>query len=111
VISDAGTNLNIATKGCVYVTEVTNTGATKNPLQIGSGQQSSSGACTGIASKVGCAPPTSGCGNATLPSEAVAGLEVNQSLFITEIYYSYAPVTPFLGGKILPKQLYDAAYY
>jgi hypothetical protein len=111
VINDAGSNLDFTKRGCVIVTSVTNTGATKNPLQIGSGQQSASGSCTGITSKVGCAPPASGCGNATLPSEAIAGLEVNQSLFITEIYYSYAPVTPFAGGKLLPKQLYDAAYY
>jgi hypothetical protein len=111
VITDAGTNLNFASKGCDVVTQVTNTGATKNPLQISSGEQSLAGSCTGITSKVGCAPPASGCGNATLPSEAVAGLEVNQALYITEIYYTYAPVTPFVSGKLLPKQLYDAAYY
>ena len=111
VVNDAGNDLNIATSGCVIVTAVLNTGATKNPLQISSGQQSFSGACGGITSKVGCAPPASGCGNATLPSEAVAGLEVNQSLYVTEIYYSYSPVTPFTGGKIIPTQLYDAAYY
>jgi len=111
VINDAGANLSLTNKGCVIVTAVTNTGATKNPLQISTGGQASSGSCTGITSKVGCAPPTSGCGNATLPSEAAAGLQVNQSLYITEIYYSYTPVTPFAGNKVLPSQLYDAAYY
>lgn len=111
VANDAGTNLNFTNKGCIFVTAVTNTGAAKNPLQINAGGQASTGSCTGITSKVGCAPPSAGCGNASLPSEAVAALQTNQSLYVTEIYYSYSPVTPFAGGKILPTQLYDAAYY
>lgn len=109
VVNDAGTNLNLSTKGCVIVTSVVNTGTGTHPLQVSG--QSSSGACTGLSSKVGCFPPPSACGNATLPSDAVAALAANQSLYVTEIYYSYAPVTPFAGGKFLPTQLYDAAYY
>jgi hypothetical protein len=109
VINDAGTDLSFATKGCVIVTSVLNTATGTHPLQVSN--QASSGSCTGLSSKIGCYPPPSACGNATLPSEAVAALAANQSLYVTEIYYSYSPVTPFAGGKYLPTQLYDAAYY
>jgi TadE-like protein len=109
VVNDAGSNLNLSTKGCVVVTSVLNTGTGAHPLQVSG--QASLGTCTGLSSKIGCYPPPSACGTATLPSEAVAALGVNQSLYVTEIYYSYSPVTPFAGGKLLPTQLYDAAYY
>jgi hypothetical protein len=59
---------------------------------------------------VGCYPPPSSCGNASLPSDAVAALGMNQSLYITEIYYTYTPVTP-VGNRLVPTQLYDVAYY
>jgi hypothetical protein len=109
VANDAGTNLNLSTQGCVIVTSVVNTGTGSHPLQVSG--QSFSGACTGSSSKVGCYPPPSACGNATLPSEAVAALAANQSLYVTEIYYTYTPVTPFAGGAFLPTRLYDAAYF
>ncbi len=108
VLNDSGTDLSLASNGCVIVTAVTDTGSGSHPLQVSG--QSFSGACTGIASKVGCYPPPSACGNATLPSDAVAALSASQSLYVTEIYYTFTPVTP-VGGKILPTQLYDAAYY
>jgi hypothetical protein len=113
VVTDAGTDLNIGSKGCVIITSVTNTGATKNPLQVTG--QASQGSCTGITSKIGCYPPPATCGVAALSSEANAALQVNQSLFITEIFYTYSTVTP-IGtllnkSSILPTQLYDAAYY
>jgi hypothetical protein len=109
VVSDAGTDLNLTSSGCVIVTAVTNTGAGTHPVQVTG--QSYSGTCGGISSKIGCYPPPSTCGNATIPSEALAALGANQSLYVTEIYYSYSPVTPFSGGKLLPTQLYSAAYY
>ncbi len=108
VVTDAGTNLNLSSNGCVIVTAVVNTNSGSHPIQVSG--QSFSGSCTGLSSKIGCYPPPSACGNATLPSEAVAALGANQSLYVTEIYYTYAPITPF-GGKVLPTQLYDAAYY
>ncbi len=111
VVNDAGTDMSLTSTGCVIVTAVTNTGAAKNPDQINQGGQASAGSCSGIVSKVGCAPPSAGCGNASIPSEAAAALQVNQSLYITEVYYNYTPVTPFAGSKMLPTRLYDAAYY
>jgi hypothetical protein len=114
VVNDAGNNLNIGAGGCVYVTTVFNTGSVGgNPLQVS--QQASLGACSGISSKVGCAPPARGCGPAALPSEAAAALQSGQNLYVTEVYYSFSPVTP-VGALLkdvsaLPAQLYDAAYY
>lgn len=113
VVTDAGTDLNMGSKGCVIVTSVTNNGATKNPLQVTG--QASQGSCSGITSKIGCYPPPATCGVASLSSEANAALQVNQSLFITEIFYTFSTVTPIGAllnkSNILPTQLYDAAYY
>jgi len=113
VVSDAGSDLQLATLGCVIATSVTNTGAQKNPMQVTG--QSTQGACTGISSKIGCYPPPSTCGNASLPSEAAAALQVNQSLYITEIFYTYSTVTPLgtllKNANVLPTTLYDVAYY
>lgn len=113
VVSDAGKNLNITSSGCVFVTAVLNTGSGASPLKVT--EQSSQGACSGLASKVGCYPPPNTCGTATLPSEAAHALQSGQSLYVTEVFYSFSAVTP-VGGFLktvnaLPSQLYDAAYY
>lgn len=114
VVTDAGTNLSLSSQGCVIVTSVLKTAGVSNPLQV-TGQSAPQGACTGISSKIGCYPPPSTCGSATLPSEAVAALQLNQTLYITEIYYTYKAVTPIgkllNNANLLPSQLYDAAYY
>jgi TadE-like protein len=108
VLSDAGTDLNLATSGCIIVSSITNTGSGDTPLRVTG--QSFAGSCTGISSKVGCYPPPSNCGIATIPSEAVSALGTDQSLYVTEIYYTFKPATP-IGGSIVPERLYDAAYY
>jgi TadE-like protein len=114
VVADAGTNLAMSTKACVIVTAVLNTGVGGHPNQV-TAQSTKVGACSGISSQIGCFPPPSSCGNATLPAEAVAALQVNQSLYVTEVYYAYSTVTPIgsllLNANLLPSQLYDAAYY
>ena len=113
VVNDAGSDLNLASLGCVIATSVTNTGAGTHPLQVTG--QSTQGSCSGISSKIGCFPPPSTCGNASLPSEATSALQTNQSLYITEIFYKYSTVTPIgtllNNANILPTSLYDAAYY
>ena len=113
VVTYAGTNINLNTMGCVIVTAVTNTGASANPLQV-TAQASQCGIA--VSSKVGCLKGAPGCGssNATLPEEAALALQVNQSLYVTEIFYTYVGITPLsnlLGSSILPPQLYRAAYY
>jgi len=115
VMSDADINMN--GKGCVIVTainspssgsyKITNR-ASSNPCnagtsKIGTCTSNGSGYCTGTASG--------------LPSgvTTVLGVSSNITMYVTEVSYNYAPVTP-IGALLhtnnwLPSQLYRAAYY
>jgi Flp pilus assembly protein TadG len=100
-----GASLNIGTRGRIIVTEVANDSSGKPQIK---GQQESP---TGIrvASAVG-----SGVGKpATVPRTALTVLNAGQTLFVTEVFYSYAPMTP-VGGFLkmkLTSTLYDVAYF
>jgi Flp pilus assembly protein TadG len=117
VVNYAGNDLNMSTKGCVIVTAVT---CQTNPCNGGGAnvQVTSQASKCGItaASKIGCLKGQGGCNssNATIPSNAGLALQLNQSLYITEVFYKYNTVTPlpkFMGNGVLPSQLYSAAYY
>ena len=117
VVTYAGSDLNMSTKGCVIVTAVS---CQTNPCNGGPSnlQVTAQAKQCGItaSSKVGCLKGQGSCNssNAVLPSNAALALQLNQSLYVTEVFYTYRAVTPipgFLGNGALPSQLYSAAYY
>ena len=50
---------------------------------------------------------------ASVPSSAAAIVQPGQTIYITEIFYSYQPITPDydLLKLALPSTLYEAAYF
>ena len=113
VTNDAGTTLDMAHRGCVIITTVSNQSGTlaitDQAYQCG----------ISASSQIGCLKGVNGCQSTTpvLPSAAQTALssEPNGStLTVTEIYYNYSPVTPItalLGTSTLPSQFYTAAFY
>jgi Flp pilus assembly protein TadG len=99
--------LNINTKGKVIISAVLNTGkAFLITDQIAEGPLAGT-------SKIG-----SLSNNATMPftespTDSGAIPQPNQTLFVTEVFYSYTAVTPVgrIVGFTLPTTLYDAAYF
>ena len=114
VVNYAGSDINLSTKGCVFVTAVTNEGS--GAYQVT--DQASQCAITGELSKVGCLNGVGSCKTsaAVLPPAAVTALTTEptgSSIYVTEVYYSFSGVTPIsrLLGKSLPSQFYSVAYY
>ncbi len=113
VATDAASVLDLQNQGCIIVTVVTNNSGT---LQI-TDQNSQCG--IQAASRIGCLMGKPGCNSSTptLPTAASTALQSEvsgSSLFVTEIFYSYAtttPITSLLQGAALPSQLYSVAYY
>jgi Flp pilus assembly protein TadG len=98
----ASSALNLSTSGQVIVSSVFNNG-TKVQLtaQV---SQGGIGATSQIGSVIG--------GTATLPATVVP--QANQTVYVTEVFYKYKPITPIgnlLVGTVLPSKLYDVAYY
>lgn len=104
-LNTQGASMNIGTQGMIILTEVVNDSNGNPEIEF---QQ---GASTGIpvASKVG-----TGVGNpAIVPSNASTVLSAGQTLYITEVFYSYKPMTP-IGGFLktsLASNLYEVAYF
>jgi len=100
-----GSSLNMGTRGRIIVTEVNGTSTKPNIVQ----QQISS---TGIAAT---SVIDSWIRNPAknIPLNAKTVLNAGQTLFVTEVFYSYVPITP-VGGFLkmkLASTLYDVAYF
>lgn len=106
VISNA-IPLNISAHGQVIITAVYNTGkAFVITDQISEGQLTQT-------SKIGTLANSN---NVTMPFLATATGTIpqsNQTVFVTEVYYTYTGVTPIgkILGFTLPSTLYDVAYF
>jgi len=112
VIANAGSDLAMSTAGCVIVTAVTNTNTAQHPLQV-TDQAKSCG--ISASSQIGCMYGVGGCAtsNATIPASAASVLQLNQAIYVTEIYYNYGTVTPlpkFITNLAMPSQLYAVGY-
>jgi Flp pilus assembly protein TadG len=109
VVNDAPP-LNLSTSGLVIITSVTNNGKSYTITA----QQSQGG--ISASSKIGsatCAKPPC---PATMPIAATdpnAIPQPNQTAYVTEVFYSYTPITPIgsILKIVLPSQLYDVAYF
>jgi Flp pilus assembly protein TadG len=111
VVND-GAVLNLATNGEVIVTSVDNEGTSGHAKFFVTGQWVTGG--LGLGSKVGkYTGHGQGTDKATLPTETPDVPVPGGTVFITEVYSSYSPITP-LGAfvkLVFPSTLYDIAYF
>jgi len=106
VVSNAAP-LNISQNGVVIITAVANSNGTFVVTQ-----QMSLGALTAtskVAPKGTASTPTMPISN----NSTVTFPQPNQTTYVTEVFYSYSPVTPIgtIIGLTLPPTLYDVAYF
>lgn len=117
----ADSDLHMSTKGCAIITSVQETSTTPPTYTITQQQQPNNPSCgITVTSRIGCYSTTGGCNNnkATIPTSvqtALAGEPAGSTVYVTEVFYSYAYATPigaFLhNGGVLPSDLYAVAYY
>jgi Flp pilus assembly protein TadG len=101
-VMTASPPLDFAGHGRVIVSSVYNN---NNVLKLtGQSAQGGLAATSRIGSSVG--------STVTLPANATP--PVGQTVFITEVFYTYHSITPvgsFLNATVVPSQLYDVGYY
>jgi len=100
-----GAPMNIGTKGRIIVTAVKNDTSGKPYIF----DQAESAPGISVTSQVGSLIS----GPATMPAGASTVLNAGQIIYVTEVFYSYSPMTP-LGGffkTTLPSTLYESAYF
>lgn len=101
-VMNASAPLSFATNGRVIVSSVYNN---NNVLQLtGQSAQGGLAATSRIGSSIGA--------TVTLPTNATP--QPGQTVFITEVFYTYHSITPvgsFLNATVVPSQLYDVGYY
>ena len=94
--------LDLNTSGRVIVSAVFNS---NNVMKLtGQSAQGGIAALSHVGSVIG--------GTATVPASAAP--QLNQTVYVTEVFYSFKAITPignFLSKTFLPSQLYDVAYF
>ena len=109
----SGSAIDLAHKGCVIITVVTNQSGTLTITDQGT-------VCAiTAASRIGCLQGVNGCHSSSpnLPTAASTALRSEasgSSMYVTEVFYTFSAITPearFLNGHGLPSQLYSVAYF
>lgn len=117
VVTDAGSDLGMSTKGCVIVTTV-GLNSSNNAIVTGQAKYgSSAGTCAITATSKICSGTCAVNSSATIPTAALNALRAEptgSSINVTEVFYNFNTVTGvanLLGANVLPSQLYAVAYY
>lgn len=103
--------LNLQQNGEVIITAVTNQSKTKTPKLVITDQASAGG--LSAASKIGTGVGTAANTNTNDFPLAAQQIAQTQTVYVAEVFYSYAPITPIdkFMKLVLPSQLYQAAYF
>jgi len=126
LVTYADSDINVASKGCIVITTISNLGGTPPVITI-TGQvfQGSISGCGPTSStntnlsRIGCYTGTNCVQTTTMiptaAKNALTNEPVGSSIYATEIFYTYSTVSPVMGllhtQNLLPTDLYSVAYY